>query len=421
MKIDVAAITDTGRVREANEDSFLVDMDLFVFAVADGMGGHVAGEIASATAVEAVRASIANGSDIESAIRIAHSEVKTKAASEEMLSGMGTTITALGFSKDSRLVIAHVGDSRAYVLHRQLIDDVSLDSNTELVQITKDHSLVAELVDAGQITEEEADVHPRRSVITRALGIEGEFVVDTNSIPFLKGDRYLLCSDGLTSMVRDEEITEVLRSEKTPNDCARELVSRANKAGGNDNITVLVIDVHDPNIKAPTTSVAAQSIPADDSTGQIINKKGRIGFLLRIAVSVAIVAALLFGAYSTAKHFAHQGFFLDEKKGEIVLMSGKYGGVLWWEPEINSQTGIEVKNLTSADKLLVSRHQTFSSRKEAIAKLDKIRSRQIDQTNNSEKGSDTSNNTTSTTPKSTNPIGTTPITISQGTSVSSNG
>lgn len=412
MKIDVAAITDTGRVREANEDSFLVDMDLFVFAVADGMGGHVAGEIASATAVEAVRASIANGADIESAIRIAHAAVKKKAASEEALSGMGTTMTAMGFSKDKHLVIAHVGDSRAYVLHRQLVDDVSSDSQTQLVRITKDHSLVEELVDAGQITEEEANVHPRRSVITRALGIDGEVEVDSNEIPFLKGDRYVLCSDGLTSMVRDEEITEVVRTEKTPNDCARELVSRANKAGGNDNITVLVIDVHDPDIKAPVTSVAAQSVAADETNTQTINKKGRVGFALRIIISIGLVCALLFGAYATAKHFAQQGYFLDQSKGEIVLMSGRYGGVLWWEPELDSQTGIEIDNLTSADKLLVKRHETFPSRADALAKLDKIRSRQVDPTLNL----DNKNSATSTT--STNPIGTTPITISNGTSVS---
>lgn len=414
MNVDVAAISDTGLVREGNEDSFLVDVDLFVFAVADGMGGHLAGEIASATAIEAVRTATASGIDIQSAIRNAHSAVKKKAQSQEELSGMGTTMTALGFSKDKQLVIAHVGDSRAYVLHRQLMDDVAENSDTELVRITKDHSLVEELVDAGQITEEEANVHPRRSVITRALGIDGEVEVDETPIPFLKGDRYLLCSDGLTSMVRDEEINQVLRTNKTPNECARELVSKANQAGGNDNITVMVIDVLDPDVKSPVIASVAQSTPADESKAKVVNKKGRTAFAFRIIVATALVFALIFGAYATAKHFAHQGFYLDQKKGQVVLMSGKYGGVLWWDPEVNSQTGIEVKYLSPADKLLIERHKTFDSRQEAIAFINKIRSRQIDPTKL------TIENSTTTT-VITIPATTVPITISQGTSVSKDG
>ena len=375
MKIDVAAISDTGRVREGNEDSFLVDKDLFIFAVADGMGGHVAGEIASATAVEAVRASVASGTGIENAIRIAHGAVKKKSASEESLAGMGTTLTALGFSSNKELVIAHVGDSRAYVIHRGNIDDEK-NFHTELVRITKDHSLVEELVDAGEITEEEANVHPRRSVITRALGIDGDIEVDATPIPFLKGDRYLLCSDGLTSMVRDDDIAQVLRSEKTPNDCASKLVSLANQAGGIDNITVLIMDVLDAHVQPPVTASIAQSIPAHESVQPLHYKKGRIGFALRIVISILLVAALFIGAYVTADHFAHQGYFLDQRNGQVVLMTGRYGGVLWWNPEIDTQTGLEVKKLSSADALLVTRHERYTSRKQAVARLEQIRKRQ---------------------------------------------
>ncbi len=375
MKVDVAAISDTGRVREGNEDSFLVDKDLFIFAVADGMGGHVAGEIASATAVEAVRASVASGTGIENAIRIAHSAVKKKSASEEALAGMGTTLTALGFSSNKELVIAHVGDSRAYVIHLGNIDDGN-DFHTELVRITKDHSLVEELVDAGEITEEEANVHPRRSVITRALGIDGEIDVDATPIPFLKGDRYLLCSDGLTSMVRDDDIAHVLRSEKTPNDCASKLVSLANQAGGNDNITVLIMDVLDAHVQPPATTAIAQSIPANESIQSLHYKKGRVGFALRIVISILLVSALFFGAYATADHFAHQGYFLDQRNGQVVLMAGRHGGVLWWNPEIETQTGLEIKKLTSADALLVSRHERYSSRQQAVARLEQMRKRQ---------------------------------------------
>lgn len=378
MRVDVAAISDTGLVREANEDSFLVDKDIFIFAVADGMGGHVAGEIASATAIEALRAGISAGIGIESSIRNAHAAVKKKAQADTELSGMGTTITALGFSSENQLVIAHVGDSRAYVLHREILDDTH-DNETELVRITKDHSLVEELVEAGQITEEEANVHPRRSVITRALGIEGEVEVDMTPIPFLKGDRYLLCSDGLTSMVRDEEISTVLKNEKSPSECARELVSRANKAGGTDNITVMIIDVIDPEVKIPNHTSIAHSIPADPETKPPIYTKGRFTFSLRIFIGFMIVVGLFTGAYLTAKNYAQQGFYLDERAGQVVLMKGREGGVLWWEPEVNSQTGIEIKNLSSADRMLVTRHETYSSRKAALARLEQIRKRQQDQ------------------------------------------
>ncbi|MFN8015914.1 MAG: Stp1/IreP family PP2C-type Ser/Thr phosphatase [Acidimicrobiia bacterium] len=409
MKVDVAAFSDTGLVREGNEDSFLVDKDLFIFAVADGMGGHVAGEIASATAVEALRASTANGIAIEEAIHIAHDQIKQKSNSEEKLNGMGTTITALGFSKEKKLVIAHVGDSRAYVLHKQLSDDAT-NSENELVRLTKDHSLVEELVDAGQITQEEADVHPRRSVITRALGIDAQIEVDVEDIAFLKGDRFLLCSDGLTSMVRDEEILRVLKENTSPSAAAKELITRANKAGGNDNITVLIIDVLDAEVKAPTLSNVAQSIPSTEKEEIRYSKKGRLPFLIRIILASSVVVALFVGAYYTANHFAHQGYFLDQKSGQVVLMSGKYGGVLWWNPKLDTQTGIEVKDLSSSDKLLVERHSTFSSRKEALDQLEKIRKRKV-----SKEKSTSSTTTTISIP----PTSTTPITISNGTAVSS--
>lgn len=378
MKVDVAAISDTGRVRQANEDSFLVDIDLFVFAVADGMGGHVAGEIASATAIETLRAGVAGGAGIDASIRNAHSAVKQKAKSEAELAGMGTTMTAIGFSSEKELVVAHVGDSRAYVLHQPPDGITPSDSTTELVRITKDHSLVEELVDAGEITEEEANVHPRRSVITRALGIEGEVEVDTYAIPFLKGDRYLLCSDGLTSMVRDDEILKTLRSENIANDCARELVAKANKAGGSDNITVVIIDVLDPEVIVPQNKTAAISVPADTAEDITINKKGRFGFFLRVLIPILLVAGLFYGAFLTSQHFAHQGFYIDEKNGEIVLMAGKEGGVLWWDPKLDSQTGIEIKNLTSGDKLRVLRNESYRTRKEALKRLEEIRNRQID-------------------------------------------
>lgn len=376
MKVQVGAITDTGQVRKANEDSLLVDNELFVFAVADGMGGHNAGEIASATAIETLRASVAGGIGIEEAIKRANSAVRKKATSDSELSGMGTTITVLGFTKDGELSIAHVGDSRAYVLHRDIIDSTSSTQKIkgELVRITKDHSLVEELVQAGQITEEEANVHPRRSVITRALGIEDEVDVEISEIPFLKNDRYLLCSDGLTSMVRDDEILSVLKSYESPNDCANELVSRANSHGGTDNITVIVLDVINSKIEMPEKiNVAISQSTPDVVMPKNLSRKGRIPFISRIIISFLAVIALCFGIYLTASHYAHSGYYLDQKDGQVVIMSGHLGGVMIWDPQVDTETGIAYKDLSPADKQLVTRHTRFNSKSEATKRVERAR------------------------------------------------
>lgn len=374
MKVQVGAITDTGQVREANEDSLLVDDDLFIFAVADGMGGHNAGEIASAIAIETIRAATASGVDIVSAIKKANKSVRNKAASDTELAGMGTTITVLGFSKDGELSIAHVGDSRAYVLHRGVSETKQSRDSTELVRITKDHSLVEELVQAGQITEEEANVHPRRSVITRALGIEDNVQVDITPIPFYKDDRYLLCSDGLTSMVRDDEILNILKTYESPNDCANELVARANAKGGTDNITVVVLDVINSKVEIPEKiQVAISQSSPDILIPKSIQRKGRIPFIFKIIISIVAVVGIGFGMYSTAYYFAHKGFYLDKKDGQVVIMSGHDGGVLIWEPEVDTETGIAYKDLTPSDKLLVTRHIRFSTRAQATTRVERAR------------------------------------------------
>ena len=370
MKVQVGAITDVGKVRKANEDSVLVDGDLFVFAVADGMGGHNAGEIASAVAIETIRATTASGIDIEEAIKRANTAVRNKAASDIDLSGMGTTITVLGFSDKSELSIAHVGDSRAYVLHR----DNDGKPVGELERITKDHSLVEELVQAGEITEEEANVHPRRSVITRALGIEDKVNVDVTPIAFLKNDRYLLCSDGLTSMVRDDDILIILKQYESPIDCAHEMVDKANEKGGTDNITVIVLDVINPKVELPEKIKVARSISTpDNNIPKSVLRKGRYPFITRIVISLIVVAALGIGIYQTVFSYAHNGYFLDQKNGQLVIMSGRIGGVLIWEPELDTETGIDYKNLTPSDKLLVTRHTRFNTRKDALKMVEKAR------------------------------------------------
>ncbi|MEP6626184.1 MAG: Stp1/IreP family PP2C-type Ser/Thr phosphatase, partial [Acidimicrobiia bacterium] len=220
MRIVSGAATATGRVREGNEDSYLVDRRLQLFAVADGMGGHRAGEVASATALEGLRLAVDSGSEIGDAVGRANSAVWDKASADTQLAGMGTTLTA-AWSDGTTLTVAHVGDSRAYLLR-----------GDTLQRVTVDHSLVEELIRDGRLTEEQAAVHPQRSIITRALGIDSSVAVDVYSLVLQANDRVMICSDGLTSMVRAVGIAEILRRESDPTAAANALVDAANEAGG---------------------------------------------------------------------------------------------------------------------------------------------------------------------------------------------
>ena len=195
MRLITGAATDVGRVREGNEDAYLVDDATGLVAVADGMGGHRAGEVASATALEALRAAITHGRPLRESMQDANEAVFTKSLTDEELRGMGTTLTAATLVTGGTVLVGHVGDSRAYLLH-----------DGELRQVTVDHSLVEELVREGRLTADEAAVHPQRSIITRALGVDASVEVDVYPVELAPGDRLLLCSDGLTGMVQAETI-----------------------------------------------------------------------------------------------------------------------------------------------------------------------------------------------------------------------
>jgi len=235
---DHAARTDTGRARSANEDSYWVHSPLFVLA--DGMGGAQAGEVASQTAVGVFSAEggLPDGPGtyeerLAALVARANGQVYAQAQSDDQFAGMGTTLTVAYVGEDD-LAIAHVGDSRFYVLREG-----------ELTQLTDDHSLVGELVRRGQISAEEAEDHPQRSIITRALGIEGEVVVDHFSWPVRDGDVFLLCSDGLTGMVPDALVASLIAEAPSLAVAAQRLVHAANEAGGRDNITVILFRVEE--------------------------------------------------------------------------------------------------------------------------------------------------------------------------------
>ena len=229
-----ARASDTGRKRRRNEDSYVVAPPLF--AVADGMGGAQAGEVASKLAAAALEdtdpGSLSGPERLVSLIQEANRRVYERAASDPSTSGMGTTMT-VALVETGGVTIGHVGDSRAYLVRE-----------ARLEQLTEDHSLVAELVRSGKLSPEEADVHPQRSVITRVLGTDPNVDVDTFSVATRPGDLFLLCSDGLTSMVDDEAILrEVERNRTDLRAAAKGLVRAANKGGGEDNITVVFFEI----------------------------------------------------------------------------------------------------------------------------------------------------------------------------------
>jgi protein phosphatase len=235
MRFEWASRTDVGRMREHNEDSVWPTDDgtsdeLMAVAVADGMGGHAGGEVASSIALETA---MTVGGDPAMRVQAANVAVVDAARLRPRLAGMGTTLTLAVLDPDGDLDIGHVGDSRAYLLR-----------GDELIQLTKDHSYVAELMAAGKLTPEEAETHPHRSVVTRAVGLDPTVEVDNYGLILEAGDRILLCSDGLTTMVTDGGVSEILQVEgSSPATAADALVVAANQAGGVDNITVIVVDV----------------------------------------------------------------------------------------------------------------------------------------------------------------------------------
>jgi protein phosphatase len=249
--------TNPGRKRRRNEDAYVCDPPLF--AVADGMGGAQAGEVASSLAAAALkeRGEGDGGGEerVAELIQEANRRVHQRAVDDESASGMGTTMTVALFHPDGSVSIGHVGDSRAY-LHR----------NGGLEQLTDDHSLVAELVRRRELSPEEAEVHPQRSVITRALGTDPDVDVDTFTVQAVEGDLFLLCSDGLTSMVDVDTLVSVVdRNRHDLHGAARALIKEANERGGDDNITAVLFEIAEGEPDDETVESAAVEPEEEDT------------------------------------------------------------------------------------------------------------------------------------------------------------
>jgi PPM family protein phosphatase len=296
MRIDIGSATDIGRVRERNEDAILVSPPLFV--VADGMGGHRGGDVASHIAVETMEELEGeDGGSLAEHVRRANRAVWDRSSEDQGLTGMGTTLTAARIDGDS-VALAHVGDSRAYLLR-----------DGTLRQLTDDHTLVARMVRAGEITEEEAEVHPHKNVMTRALGTEETVEVDEDAVALEDGDRLLLCSDGLTGMVTEDQIQAILEANPDPQTAAERLVRSANRAGGVDNISVVVL---------AATAEPGDAVGAGRRAGPAVDRRAVARWGLRLAIPLLVLVVLLFAA----RWYLDRQWYVGVSDGRVAIHQG---------------------------------------------------------------------------------------------------
>jgi serine/threonine protein phosphatase PrpC len=340
LELQPFGLTHAGKVRQNNEDALLVGEgeDGTLFVVADGIGGFEAGEVASSLAVEVLKG-LQPDESFKAAIVEANRRIVAAGRGDEKLSGMGTTVVAIRFSgKQGEPVaeVAHVGDSRAY-----------LRRGGDMNPITEDHSLVAELVRSGDLTRDQAAEHPQKNLITRALGADEEVNVDTAILPIEAGDRILLCSDGLSDMVSEAGISEILAEfPDDPERAARGLLSAALDAGGNDNITVVVVDVkerpaHDererrssgisellaaePSVKdarTPSRGKAAPSRPRRPTRAARRKRPSRLRKALGKLVRGLAIVLVLLAALTPVYLWGSSRYFFEFEEGEVVAYQG---------------------------------------------------------------------------------------------------
>jgi serine/threonine protein phosphatase PrpC len=375
--------THVGRVRSTNDDNYIARDDVGLWAVADGMGGHRGGDVASTIACETLGRSFTDRTvaGLIEAIEQANEAVYETGATDPELTGMGTTVVALAVVDEQGaelLAVANVGDSRVY---RYSVGDLD--------QLTDDHSLVADLVREGTLSPEEAAVHPQRNIVTRALGVNDRVPIDTLTAEPVAGDRYLLCSDGLFNEVPEPRIAAVLHRVEDPAEAADELVRLAVEGGGRDNITVVVVDVIDDGGRAEAASAALAAgapsglvgraepagmttgtedgtaagtdVPLETLTTNGSEERGGAGrgggiesrpqgrrLTWRVLVFSLILLALVGGAFATIQWYGRSTYFVGFEGDRVAIFKGRPGGVLWINPVLEETTDIE-RSLVPAD------------------------------------------------------------------------
>jgi serine/threonine protein phosphatase PrpC len=388
-------LTDPGKVRKNNEDSLLVGegRDDTLFVVADGIGGFEAGEVASSIAIDVLK-EVAPSESLEDAIREANRRILAASRGDEKLSGMGTTVVAMRFGgteEEPVAQVAHVGDSRTYLVR-----------GGEMRPVTEDHSLVAELVRSGDLTRAQATDHPQKNLITRALGAEEEVEVDTIVLPVEPGDRFVLCSDGLSDMVPETKMQSILLSDpEDPEKTARALLAAALKAGGADNVTVVIVDVREEAPPAPRSrrgDTEELRAPASGEPGSprrrwsgrrgAQSKKGTVprgsarqtakrgavprgkaggaGRNIKVFVQALSVLLVLAALASPFYLWGSSRYFLGFDEGEVVIYRGLPYAVGGFElNEEVRRTGLEESNVEERFRDAVENHRLYASEEQA--------------------------------------------------------
>jgi protein phosphatase len=357
--------SDVGLVRSSNQDLALETSSLF--AVADGMGGHAGGEVASRLAIDELSAAFGRqptGPGLAEAVSSANAVVWERSQENADLRGMGTTLTAVALVEDGGrdvLALANVGDSRSYRYH-----------DGELTQITNDHSLAEEMVLNGELTPAEAAFHPHRHILTRALGVSPEVKVDVWRIRPIRGERFLLCSDGLTNELGNNQLIEVLSTVADPQAAADLFVRAARTHGGSDNITAVVVDVIvgeedtqsvpavmavSPEFVDPTGVVSdgvAEPVPLPVPEIRIPNRRerrkakrrerrrdrGRRLITFRTLLFVILFVAIVGAGYFSVRWYNTNSYYVGLNGNELVIYQGRIGGFLWYHPVAVQRTGV---------------------------------------------------------------------------------
>ncbi len=380
MRITVGVRSDTGRVREGNEDSFLVRSPLF--ALADGMGGHLGGEVASQITIgiieeEPISSLKGDDESLAELVRRANQAILDRAGADRELEGMGTTCTLLVL-EGSQAHLAHVGDSRAYLLRDE-----------QLEQVTQDHTLVQRMVQEGKLKPEEAIHHPHGNIITRALGVEPDVEVDIIVKDLQHNDRVLLCSDGLTDMITPEDITSILVDRSEPQEAADRLVDAANEAGGQDNITAMVVRVteaEEDETGAPNQPAARRAPPPPPDGGNtgefhpvedapaVPASRSRGRWVSKTLATIAVLAILAVAGYAGVRYLLSRSFFvgvddggsitvyrgIPEEVAGITLKETELASNLAWERlptrnlKENVRAGIKVESIGEAEQTVAN-------------------------------------------------------------------
>jgi protein phosphatase len=349
-----AEATDTGLVRQSNQDAVYVDDSLAI--VADGMGGHAAGEVASEMTIEMLRSGFVENQTVEglyNAINAANITVLNDARDNPNHFGMGTTVIALGLTVDDEGVtsptLCHVGDSRAY----QLRDGA-------LRQLTDDHSVAEEWVRMGRLTPEEAAVHPRRHQLTRGVGVEETIAVDVMSLHAAAGDRILLCSDGLSNELDGDTLARLSSAPFSLEEGVVQLVEAAKEAGGRDNITAVLIEFDEVSVASiPIQRTISSTKPpvARPTTAPTTRRRSR-RLTWRTPVALLIFIGVFVGAYFIVHWYAYSTYYLGDDAGTVAVYQGQPGGVLWFKPVKVFDTSYLVSTLPAIDRVQLG--QTIS-------------------------------------------------------------